>query len=402
MAFFDADNDKDYDLIVTSEGYELNADDPLLLPRLYINDKGTYKKAELPAAGMNTSAITVADVDQDGDMDIFLGTRVNPGRFPESSGGVILVNDGKGGFTDATKSMAPQLAQAGMITDATFQDLNKDGFPELILTADWKPIQVYSNNKGKLSNASTEWGTADLNGCWNVIRPADLDGDGDMDFVIGNMGTNWQWNVTSAQGLSLYAADYDNLGRVVPVISVTEDGKEYPYASRDELLDQIPSLKKKFSNYVTYSKATLTDILPVDKLKSAQKLTAREFRSGILENVKGKMIFHALPVQAQFAPVYAIALHDVNADGKADIILGGNLKETRVRIGKNDASLLQVFLNKGKMAFEYMPQAQSGLFVNGDVRDLAVFAQADKTYLITAINNAELQTFQLKKGKSGK
>ena len=398
--FFDADGDGDQDLMVTSAGYELNAGDPLLLPRLYLNEKGSFKKAPFPAVGANASSVAAADIDADGDLDIFLGSRVIPGRFPESTGGVLMVNNGKAGFSDRTAELAPGLREAGMVTDAVFEDLEKDGFPELLLTADWMPVRIFANSKGKLINASEKWGAANLHGCWNVIRPADLDGDGDTDFVVGNMGTNWQWNITSPAGLTLYAADFDNLNRIVPVVAVTEQGKQYPYASRDELLDQIPSLKKKYTDYVSYSKATLPEMIPAEKLNAAKQFTVNEYRTGVLENANGKLVFHALPVEAQFAPVYAIAVHDMDGDGKPDIVLGGNTRQTRVRMGKNDASLLQVFSNRGALKFNLLPQNRTGFYVRGDVRALAVFQAGETKYLIGAINNAPLISYRLKNGNN--
>lgn len=394
--FFDADGDGDQDLLVSSAGYELNADDPLLAPRLYLNNQNNFKKAPFPAGVLNAAAVAVADVDGDGDLDVFLGSRVSPGRFPESAGGILLINNGKAVFSDATASLAPQLRNAGMVTDAVFEDLNKDGFPELILTADWGPVQIYANNKGKLANAGEKWATASLHGCWNVLRPADLDGDGDTDFVVGNMGVNWQWNITSPTGLSLYAADFDNLDRIVPIVAVTEGGKEYPYASRDELLDQVPSLKKKYTDYIGYSKATLADMLPAEKLKAAKRLEAKEYRSGILENVNGKLVFHVLPMEAQFAPVHAILVHDMDGDGKKDIVLGGNASQARVRMGKNDASLLQVFANQGTLKFHYLPQTQSGFYINGDIRDLAIVNANAAHYLVGAINNGPVITYRFR------
>ncbi|WP_353721518.1 VCBS repeat-containing protein [Dyadobacter sp. 676] len=396
--FFDADGDADQDLLVTSAGYELNADDPRLAPRLYLNEKGAFKKVPFPAVGLNAAAAAAADVDKDGDLDIFLGSRATPGRFPESSGGVLLVNNGKAMFTDATASQAPALRAAGMVTDAVFEDLGNDGFPDLIVTADWMPVQVFVNNKGTFADASEKWGTAGLHGCWNALHPADLDGDGDTDIVVGNMGTNWQWNITSPDGLALYAADFDNLGRVVPVIALEEHGKQYPYASRDELLDQIPSLKKKYPDYISYSKATLPEMLSEEKLKAARGLAASEYRTGILENANGKFIFHPLPVEAQFAPVHAIAVHDMDADGKPDIVLGGNIKQTRVRMGKNDASLLQVFCNKGSLNFRYLPQYKSGFYVTGDVRDVAVLKMSGAQYLLGAVNNGPLVSYRFSGG----
>ncbi|MCF2488407.1 VCBS repeat-containing protein [Dyadobacter sp. CY347] len=400
--FLDADRDGDEDLLVVSAGYELNREDRLAMPRLYTNVNGTFVRTYFPNLAGNAGTIAVSDIDRDGDLDVFLGVRVTPGRFPESAGGFLYTNNGKGYFTDQTELLAPQLVKAGMVTDAVFEDLNKDGYPELILTADWKPIQVFSNKAGRLTDASTMYGTAGTNGCWNAIKPADLDNDGDMDFVVGNMGTNWQWNLTSPDSLSLYAADYDNLQRIVPVISVTEGGVEAPYASRDELLDQIPSLKKKYTDYVSYSKAKLSDILPAEKLKNAQKLTAKIYKSGILENKNGKLVFRPLPIEAQFAPVYAISLFDMNADGKKDIILGGNLKQTRVRVGRSDASLIQVFLNHGNLDFQYVPQAKSGFYAKGEVRDLAVITAGKETQLLGAMNNAKLITYKLNKTTSTK
>ncbi|SKB55086.1 FG-GAP-like repeat-containing protein [Dyadobacter psychrophilus] len=394
-AFLDADGDGDQDLLIVSAGYELNPEDPLLIPRLYINANGRYRRTSFPKLAGNAGTIAVSDLDKDGDLDVFLGVRVTPGRFPESAGGLLFTNDGKGNFTDQTVQLAPKLAKIGMVTDAVFEDLNKDGYPELILTADWNPIRVFGNNRGKLSDASATYGTAALNGCWNTIKSADLDGDGDLDFVVGNMGVNWQWNLTSPDSLALYAADYDNLQRIVPVIGVTENGVEMPYASRDELLDQIPSLKKKYTDYVSYSKAKLSEILPGEKLKNAQKLSAKIFKSGILENRNGKFIFHPLPVEAQFAPVYAISLFDMDANGKSDIVLGGNLKQTRVRVGKSDANLIQVFLNRGNFGFEYVPQAKSGFFTTGEVRDLAIVTIGHETQLLAAMNNAKLVTYRL-------
>ncbi len=394
--FFDADGDGDPDLLVASAGYELHADDPLLAPRLYLNEKGRFKRAPFPTVGLNASSVAAADVDKDGDLDVFLGSRVTPGRFPESRGGVLLVNNGKAGFADETDSRAPELRKAGMITDASFQDLEKDGFPELVLTADWMPAQIFSNNKGKMANAGQKWGIANLQGCWNVLHPADLDGDGDTDFVVGNMGTNWQWNITSPGGLELYAADFDNLNRIVPVVAITEHGRQYPYASRDELLDQVPSLKKKYPDYVSYSKATLPEMLTDKKLKEAKKFIVNEYRTGILENAGGKLVFHALPVEAQFAPVHAIAVHDMDGDGKPDIVLGGNAKQARVRMGKSDASLLQVFSNKGALKFSYLPQKKSGFYVSGDVRDLAVLQSNGIRYLVGTLNNGPVISYRFR------
>jgi enediyne biosynthesis protein E4 len=223
------------------------------------------------------------------------------------------------------------------------------------------------------------------------LHKSDLDNEGDDDFVVGNMGLNTLYHVTSGDKLKLYFTDFSGNGAVLPLVAVTEKGKEYPYASRDELLDQIPALKKQYSNYVSYATATLDEMLGTELLTSATQSTADELRTGILWNERGKLIFKPLPVEAQYAPIYAIEALDVNKDGMKDVIIGGNLDRTRVRLGKMDANKGQVFLNKGKQRFRLVSQSKSGISLAGEVRSISTAGP----YLLFGINRLPVQLYRL-------
>jgi hypothetical protein len=382
--FFDVDGDLDLDLVVGSNGYQLSPESPYLAVRLYINDKGIFRKStNFSTQLINMGAIATEDYDRDGDIDIFVGGGSVSGRFPESQNSVLLDNDGKGNFKENTS-----FKHKSLVADALFSDINGDNYPDLLVVNEWGSPSIYMNKRNHL-NPESPFNFSFLAHC---ISSADLDNDGDTDYIIGNEGLNTQFNVVSNNNLKMYFGDFSGVGTTVPLVTLFENEQEYPYASRDELLDQIPSLKKSFLDYTSYSKATISDILSSEMLKKSQTLHVNELRSGILWNEKGKLSFSALPLEAQFSPIYAIAVKDVNKDGRIDIILGGNTTPIRVRMGKIDSNYGQVFINAGNRKFQFIPQQETGLLIKGDVKSLNFINQ----WLLVGINGQNLKTYQLR------
>ncbi|HEY8969170.1 MAG TPA: FG-GAP-like repeat-containing protein, partial [Puia sp.] len=370
--FFDANGDGMPDLFVAGGGYEWEENDPLLQGRLYLNNgKGQFTKAEgaVPVWTASVGVVRAADIDGDGDLDLFLGGRVIPGKYPLSPGSRIWLNDGKGHFTDGTSQAAPGLEHSGMVTDALWIDLNKDGKPDLVTVGEWMPVKVYLNKAGRLEDASDKYIHFPSSGWWNRIAAADLDGDGSPDLVLGNQGLNNQFHASDKEPLTLYYKDFDNNGTIDPVFCYYIDGVSYPAASRDDLTTQVPMLKKKFLEYHDYADATIQDMFSADELKDAGPLRANMLSTVWLQN-KGDAGFQLreLPVEAQYAPVYAIAAVDVNGDGHKDLVLAGNNQWTRIRFGRWRASHGVLLLNDGKGGFKYVPQPESGLHLREDVR----------------------------------
>jgi hypothetical protein len=399
-AFFDADGDGDLDLFVVSGGNAFKEGSPELQNRLYLNDsKGnfTLKPNAVPGVFVNASCVKPADVDGDGDVDVFVGARVIPGRYPETPNSYLLINDGKGNFTDKTAILAAGLQQAGMVTDAVWADLNNDKQPDLIVVGEWMPIKVFINQKGTLTDQSAAYFSTPTNGWWNRIYAADFDKDGDLDFVVGNRGLNTQLKVTKDQPCTMVYKDFDNNGSVDGIMCYFIQGKSYPALSRDEILEQLPVLRKKYNDYASYANATINDIFSDAELANAKKLTADNMATCYIENKgNGKFEVRPLPVQAQFSPVYGIASMDVNNDGNPDLLLGGNFEKTRVSIGKIDANHGMLFLGDGKGNFKYVPQTESGFTVKGDVRDIQILKIRERSVVLFSASDKPVVSYSLK------
>ena len=387
--FFDADNDGDMDLYVVSGGYAFTENDKVLQDRLYINDKAVFLKAQdaLPAETSSGSCVKAADVDGDGDLDLFVGGRVIPGRYPEAPESFLLLNNGKGKFTNATITAAPALQNIGMVTDALWMDVNKDGKPDLVVCGEWMKLYYFENKNGQLNDATEKYFPNALYGWWNRMASADVDGDGDEDLVAANWGVNSQIQVNEKEPATLYYGDFDNNGSVDPLLCYYIQGQCYPMASRDELTDQMVSLRQRFPTYDSYSEATINEILLPAQLQSAKQLKANFFETAWFENRNGVFVKHNLPLQANYAPVYAIAIDDYDHDGKKDILLGGNIEQTRIKIGKIDASYGVLLTGDGKGNFNYISQLNSGLSVKGCVRDIIPLQSGNKKIILFAVNN---------------
>jgi len=397
--FFDADNDGDMDLIVGSGGYEFNENDAAYQDRLYLNNgKGIFSKKEnaLPPIHVSKSCVKAGDIDGDGDMDLFVGGRVVPGKYPAPPESFLLLNDGKGNFIDATNNIFPAFKNMGMITDALWMDINKDGKNDLIVVGEWMPVKVLINHDKVLKDESSNYIKFTTNGWWNKIYADDFDGDGDKDLVIGNIGLNTQFHSSEKEPLQLYYKDFDGNGSIDPVFCYYINGVSYPANSRDDLADQLPMVKKKFLEYYQYANATITDIFTSDQLKDANVLSVTEQSTLYLQNDGGKGFSKKpLPIEAQYAPVYAIISVDANKDGKKDLLLAGNNSWTRIKYGRYDANHGVLLIGDGKGNFSYVPQTRSGLNVRGDVRSILSLKTVAAESILFGINNGPVISYRL-------
>lgn len=399
-SFFDADGDHDMDLFVVSGGYVFKENSPELKCRLYLNDgKGnlSLKPDAVANVYVNASCVKPCDVDGDGDIDVFVGGRVIPGKYPEPPDSYLLLNDGKGKFTDQTDRIAPAVKKVGMVTDALWIDLNGDQQNDLIMVGEWMPVKIFINNKAQLIDKTTEYFPSPTNGWWSRIYAADFDKDGDLDIILGNRGFNTQVKVSPEQPCTMYYKDFDKNGSIDGIMNYFIQGKSYPALSRDEMMEQLPVLRKKYNNYESYSTATVDDFFSPEELSNATKLVAVNMATSYLENTaKGKFELRDLPVQAQFSPVYAINSLDANNDGNPDLLLAGNFEKTRVAIGQIDANHGMLFLGDGKGHFRYVPQTESGLLLKGDVKDIQLISRKEKTTVLFSISNKAVVSYSVK------
>lgn len=397
--FFDADKDGDMDLYVGSGGFEFNEKDAALQDRLYLNNgKGNFTKEEnaLPQILVSKSCVKAADIEGDGDTDLFVGGRVVPGKYPISPESFLLLNDGKGNFTNATETIAPALKYIGMVTDALWIDINKDGKNDLIVVGEWMPVKVFINHDKVLKDESSNYIKFTTNGWWNKIYADDFDGDGDKDLVIGNIGLNTQFHSNENEPLQLYYKDFDGNGSIDPIFCYYINGISYPANSRDDLTDQLPMLKKKFLEYHQYANATINDVFTPDQLKGAKVLNVTEQSTLYLQNdVEKGFSKKPLPVQAQYAPVYAITSLDANKDGKNDLLLAGNNSWTRIKYGRYSANHGILLIGDGKGNFTYIPQWRSGLNIRENVRSVQAITTGNQIQFIFGINNGAAKTITL-------
>lgn len=398
--FFDVDGDTDKDLYLVSGGNEYGDGSPEFADRLFINDgKGSFSNAGgLPSMLSSKKAAVAADYDKDGDLDLFVGGQSIPGSFPLPARSYLLRNESKNGvvaFTDVTALIAPELLNPGIINDAAWSDLNSDGYPELMIAGEWMPIELFVNSNGKLNRSANVPGLQNANGLWSSLTATDLDADGDIDFIAGNAGLNTQFRASLSEPMEMFAGDFDGIGTIDPLICYYIDGKSYPMASRDELLEQMPGLKKKFIYYKDYASANLQSILTKAQLQTAKKYTVSELSSVFLYN-NGNLGFERvpLPLTAQFSNINGVIADDINKDGIKDLVAVGNFFGYRVQLGRSAASLGSVLMGGGKRMFNVVESAQSGFFASGDTRKIISLKSSAGRIFIIAKNDGPVQVYQ--------
>ncbi|HJP64373.1 MAG TPA: VCBS repeat-containing protein, partial [Mucilaginibacter sp.] len=394
-AFFDANGDGSPDIYIAKGGYSLyEPNTPDLQDELYLNDgQGNFVLSPnaLPVLNANgKSCVRPYDFDGDGDIDLFVGGRVVPGQYPSAPESYLLVNDGKGKFTIAKTPFD----KAGMVTDAQWIDLNKDGRKDLVICGEFMPIMVFINTAGGFQDKTADYFDKPQNGFWFTVAFADVNGDGEPDLVAGNLGLNSQIRASEKEPAELYFADFDNNGSIDPFFNFYLQGKSYPFVSRDELNEQMYSMRKKFSSYKAYADATINDMFSAEELAKAGKLMVNETKTTLFINHNGKFTASGIPMEAQFSPITQIITGDFDHDGFKDILMLGNHSDNRLKLGSFDANYGCFLKGNGKGGFTYVHQAVSGLSVVGDVKSAVETTIGNIPYLLIGLSDGPLQFYQ--------
>ncbi|MEM9025173.1 MAG: VCBS repeat-containing protein, partial [Bacteroidota bacterium] len=322
--FFDADSDGDQDLYVVSGGNAFEPEDPALQDRLYLNDgNGQFTKATdaLPEMLTSGGCVAVADYDQDGDQDLFVGGRVVPGKYPFAPRSYLLRNEG-GRFVDVTADLAPELVNPGLVTAATWTDFNSDGRPDLLVTGEWMALLFMENDGQGFADVAESRGLTDTEGWWFSLAAADVDGDGDQDYIAGNLGLNYKYQASAEEPFDIYCHDFDGNGSLDIVLGFRDEGELFPLRGRECSSDQMPFIKEKFPDYESFGKATLIDVYEDQQLSDALHYQARTFESAVLRNDgNGQFALEALPKVAQRSAVNGIVPLDLDEDQAAELLL---------------------------------------------------------------------------------
>ncbi|MEP0366009.1 MAG: VCBS repeat-containing protein [Cyclobacteriaceae bacterium] len=392
--FFDCDGDGDMDLYVASGGRAFSKSSSALSDRLYINDgRGNFsiEKDRLPfKTYFSTAVVANVDFDNDGDQDLFVGERYHPFRYGEKVRGYLLQNDGKGYFKDITEAMCPDLMALPMITDALWSDMNSDGNMDLVISTEWGAIHTFLNNASGFSNETISLGMSGFSGWWNTIATFDIDQDGDQDLIAGNHGQNSFFKDSTR----LYMDDFDDNGTTDYIVCHKIGTKFYPIADRDELIKQLPGLKKKILHFSDYAHMDIVELLGEDHLKSAEVLEVSTLESSIFINEGSKFTRSALPAELQLSPIYTIVSEDLNDDGFEDLILGGNQYLVKPQFGRYDALPATIWYGDENM-LDAPNLEMTGVF--GQIRDIEFMSHPKGRLVIFGINDEQIGVYEIKR-----
>ena len=397
-AFFDADGDGDPDLYVVSAGNEFWGNAEALRDRLYLNDgRGSFARARgaLPDVFENGGCVAPADYDSDGDIDLFVGGRVTARQYGVMPRSHLLENDGRGNFRD----MGGALARLGMVSDAVWADLDGDRSLELVVVGEWMPIRIFGRRQGGAAvfeERTESFGFAGTEGWWNSVTASDLDGDGDTDLVIGNLGLNSYIKAAPNEPARLSVHDFGQTGTLKQILTTYRNGVSLPLAGRDDITASIPATRAQFPTYASYAGKRLAEIVPAAELRAATVFEAKTFATSVaINNGDGTLDVRPLPAEAQFAPVYASLASDFDGDGSVDLLLGGNFSGVTPVRGHYDASYGLLLRGDGAGAFTPMDMARSGVRITGEVRDLDLVQVRGRSAVAVARNDDAMLLLEL-------